>query len=36
MEPDNGLRDDSGPVLIVFVGLQKYIIGGLTSGAVKE
>ena len=24
------------PVLIVFVGLQKYIIGGLTSGAVKE
>lgn len=24
------------PVLIVFVGLQKYIIGGLTSGAIKE
>lgn len=24
------------PVLIIFVGLQKYIIGGLTSGAVKE
>ena len=24
------------PVLIVFVALQKYIIGGLTSGAVKE
>lgn len=24
------------PVVIIFVGLQKYIVGGLTSGAVKE
>ena len=24
------------PVLLIFVFLQKYIIGGLTSGAVKE
>ena len=24
------------PVLIIFVCLQKYIVGGLTSGAVKE
>ncbi len=24
------------PVVLIFVGLQKYIVGGLTSGAVKE
>jgi len=24
------------PVLLIFIFLQKYIIGGLTAGAVKE
>jgi multiple sugar transport system permease protein len=37
MESDHGLRHDPGdPVVLIFVGLQKYIVGGLTAGAIKE
>jgi multiple sugar transport system permease protein len=24
------------PVVLIFVGLQKYIVGGMTAGAIKE